>query len=134
MSSAMISDRDKQIRDIRPEVNGKGKEPTDKIQEFFETVMMPVILLQNSIIIAQFKHYVKMFKPAFNAYNQQVQRNYIQDALRSDPRIRNSLIASVISMLTIPEYDFYCENKSSLNDLIITRITHQVQDQLERLL
>ena len=73
---------------------------------------------------------MQKFKPAFNAYNQSAQKNYIEDVLKQDPRIKNSLIATVVSVMTLNEYEFYCENKVEINKRIIMLLTKRLQSHL----
>ncbi|MCH2214767.1 MAG: glyoxalase [Flavobacteriales bacterium] len=131
----MRSERDDRLVKLRPELplENSSDHLIESMGAFQNEVLRPILKFQNSIILAQFKQYITKFKPAFNAYNGQVQRNYIQDVLKSDPRIKNSLIASVVSVMTIEEYGIYCDNKNECNKRIITLMTKRVQDQLEQL-
>jgi len=131
----MRSERDDRLVKLRPELSIEKSDNHfgESIGAFQNEVLRPILKFQNSIILAQFKQYLIKFKPSFNAYNGQVQRNYIQDVLKTDPRIKNSLIASVISVMTIEEYAMYCDHKSEYNKRIILLLTKRIQDQLELL-
>jgi negative regulator of replication initiation len=131
----MTSERDDRLIQLRPEISlDDSNTSADKpIGTFQNDILRPILKFQNSIILAQFKQYLIKFKPAFNAYKSQVQKNYIQDVLKSDSRIKNSLIASVISVMTLEEYFYYCENKNEINKRIVTLLTKRIQDQLEML-
>jgi NAD-specific glutamate dehydrogenase len=102
-------------------------------EQFQNTTLRPILKFQNGIILAQFKKYLAKFKPTFNAYNQSAQRNYIEDVLKTDPKIKNSLIASVVSMMTLDEYEFYCTNKIDANKRIVQMLTQRLKDHLEYL-
>lgn len=128
----MRSDRDDRLIEIRPEIVSETAFSND-VGKFQAEVLRPILKFQNGIIVAQFKAYIKKFKPSFNAYNLKVQQNYVADALKSDPRIRNSLIASVVSVMTLEEYAYYCENKNEINKRIVTLLTKRIQDHLEML-
>jgi hypothetical protein len=129
----MTSERDERLIKLRPEISLENSDTkTQETVGGFQTeVLRPILKFQNSIILAQFKQYLVKFKPAFNAYNGQVQRNYIQDVLKSDSRIKNSLIATVVSVMTLEEYAYYCENKNEVNKRIVILLTNRIQDQLE---
>jgi negative regulator of replication initiation len=131
----MTSERDDRLIQLRPEISLDDSNTSDDkpIGTFQNDILRPILKFQNSIILAQFKQYLLKFKPAFNAYNSQVQKNYIQDVLKSDSRIKNSLIASVISVMTLDEYFYYCENKNEINKRIVVLLTKRIQDQLEML-
>lgn len=132
METSMKSERDERLKSIRPILGIDSPAMSDI--EFFQThTLRPILKFQNSIVLAQFRKYIQKFKPAFNAYNQSAQKNYIEDVLKRDPRIKNSLIATVVSVMTLHEYDFYCDNKVEINKRIIGLLTKRLQDHLEML-
>lgn len=128
----ILDKRDQAVKSIRPELptNAGGGNLLNKFQN---DTLHPILRFQDSIVFAQFKKYIQKFKSAFNAYNQRAQRNYIQDVLINDPRIRNSLIATIVSMMTLEEYNFYCENKIKVNDQIISLVIERLQAHVELL-
>lgn len=126
----IIDKRDFAIKSIRPVLSGL-ETSENAIEQFQNDTLHPISKLQESIIFAQFKQYITKFKPAFNAYNQKSQRSYIEDVLIKDPRIKNSLIATFVSVMTLEEYNFYCANKIVANKLIIKMITNRLQSNVE---
>ncbi len=129
----MIRDeRDNIIKAIRPVLS---LEDTDisLVHKFQNDTLRPILKCQNSIVLAQFNKYIRKFKPTFNAYNQNTQRTFIEDVLKRDPRIKNSLIASIVSLMTLEEYEFYCENKIDLNKRIVSMLVGRVHSHLEML-
>jgi hypothetical protein len=132
MATTMMSERDMRLMEIRPalEISENG---TQVHEQFQNKTLRPILKFQNGIILAQFKKYLTKFKPVFNAYNQSAQRNYIDDVLKTDPKIKNSLIASVVSMMTLDEYEFYCANKIDANKRIVQMLTGRLKDHLEYL-
>jgi NAD-specific glutamate dehydrogenase len=117
---------------LRPTLNIPS-EGTLEIEAFQNDALRPILKFQNAIILAQFKKYLAKFKTAFNAYNQSAQRNYIEDVLKTDPKIKNSLIASVVSLMTLDEYEFYCAHKVDANKRIVQMLTQRLKDHLEYL-
>lgn len=129
----MIRDeRDTTMIGIRPVISINSTDGSI-IEQFQTETLRPILKLQNSILIAQFSKYLQKFKPTFNAYNQNTQRNYIEDVLKRDPIIKNSLIASIVSMMTLVEYEFYCENKTDVNKRIVSMLVGRLQSHLEML-
>lgn len=129
----MIRDeRDIVMKGIRPVLAINSAE-SSAVEQFQTETLRPILKLQNSILLAQFSKYLQKFKPAFNAYNQNTQRNYIEEVLKRDPRIKNSLIASIVSMMTLEEYDFYCENKIETNKRIVSMLVERLKSNLEML-
>lgn len=127
-----MNERDERLKTIRP-LQSLDNTASSDIENFQSNTLRPILKFQNSIILAQFRKYVQKFKPAFNAYNQSAQKNYIEDVLKRDPKIKNSLIASVVSVMTLSEYEFYCENKVEINKRIISLLIKRLQDHLEML-
>ena len=124
-----MSERDDRLKSIRPKL-GAERLVSSELESFQTDTLRPILKFQNSIVIAQFKKYLQKFKPAFNAYNQKAQKNYIEDVLKQDPRIKNSLIATVVSVMTLSEYEFYCDNKGEINKRIVMLLTRRLQDHL----
>lgn len=128
----ILDKRDVAIKSIRPViVEHEVAEIT--IDQFQNGTLESILKLQDSIVFAQFKQYINKFKPIFKAYNQKSQRSYIRDVLIQDPRIRNSLIATFVSVMTLEEYSFYCANKIVANELIVKMLTARLQANTELL-
>lgn len=102
-------------------------------EKFEMTSIRPIIDFQMMIILAQFRHFIKKFKPVFNAYKRKVQTNYVDDVLHTDKRIRNSMIASVVGMMTISEYETYAGMKNEANRRIIKVLIDKVSERVEEL-
>jgi hypothetical protein len=130
METKLLSERDEYLIRLRPTIE-TAKEGENEIEAFQNITLRPVLKFQNGIIMAQFSKYIKKFKPTFNAYNRNAQIGFLEDALKKDPRIRNSMIASVVSMMTLIEYEYYCDNKNEVNKRIISLIIKRIQDQIE---
>lgn len=128
----ITTDRDEGLQSIRPKLEIPFTE-AGEVEHFQNVTLRPILKFQNGIILAQFKKYLLKFKPTFNAYNQHVQRNFIEEVLKNDPRIKNSLIASVVSVMTIREYDTYCNHKLDTNKRIVGLLIKRLQDQLDLL-
>lgn len=125
----MMSERDIQLRSIRPGLD-LHTEKSGEAELFQSATLRPILKFQNGIILAQFRKYIEKFKPQFNAYNQSAQKNYIEDVMKKDARIKNSLIACTVSMMTLEEYEFYCANKNELNKRIVAMVIERLKDQL----
>lgn len=129
--SALNKERDELIKKIRPDLITTDA-VTDE-ESFQNETIRPILKLQNDILLAQFHSFIQKFKPVFNAYNQRIQIDYIEEVMKKDSRIRNSLIASVVSLFTIEEYEFYRQYKNELNKRIVGMIIKRLSGQLERL-
>lgn len=132
MDYTIQNERDNGLKKIRPAAGIETSKESEVA--FFQTnSIQPILKFQASIVMAQFSQYLRKFKPGFNVYNQKVQYSFIDDVLKSDPRIRNSLIASVVSLMTLDEYAFYCANKVGVNKIIIQLIAEQIKGHIEML-
>jgi hypothetical protein len=132
METKYISERDSRLMSLRPEVETAADAEKDT-ERFQNGTIRPILKFQNSILLAQFRRYLLKFKPTFNAYNKSAQIKYIGEVLQQDPRIKNSLIASVVSMMTLQEYEFYCDHKNECNKRIVAMLVQRLQSQLELL-
>ncbi len=132
MDYTIQDERDNDLRKIRPAVGIETLKESE-VGVFQMNSLQPILKFQASIIMAQFSQYLRKFKPGFNVYNQKVQYSFIDDVLKMDPRIRNSLIASVVSLMTLDEYAFYCANKITVNKIIIQLIGQQIKEHIEML-
>ena len=132
MDYTVQDDRDNGLKRIRPAA-GTGAPKESDVAEFNTDSLQPILKFQASIVMAQFSQYLRKFKPGFYAYNQKVQYTFIEDVLKTDPRIKNSLIASVVSLMTLDEYAFYCSNKIEVNKIIIQLIGKQIKKHIEML-
>ncbi|MEM7161010.1 MAG: glyoxalase [Bacteroidota bacterium] len=128
----MRTERDDKVIRIRPTIT--CEKALSEEENFQNTTIRPILKLQNAILLAQFHSYLEKFKPVFNAYNQKAQMDYIEEVMKKDPRIKNSLIASVVSLFTIDEYEYYRKNKNALNKRMVQMIIRRLEGQLESLL
>ncbi len=130
MARTLISERDEWLKSICPRSAGEY-DSLNESDDFHQFTLLPILSFQNGIILAQFRKYLRKFKPSFNAYNQSIQKNYICDVMNCDPRIKNSLIASMVSVMTLEEYEFYCEHKKEVNAKIVTLVIDSLHQHLE---
>lgn len=130
MERTLISERDEWLKSICPRTDA-DKASSNELDDFHHFTLIPLLTFQNGIILAQFRKYIKKFKPAFNAYNQSTQRNFICDVMNCDPRIKNSLIASMVSVMTLDEYEFYCDHKKDVNIRIVSLVVDSLHRHLE---
>ncbi len=128
----VLSERDNGLVNLRPKL-AVDLAKSGEIETFQGETLRPILKFQSSIILAQFKRYIQKFKPAFMAYSQSAQRNFIEDVMKRDPKIKNSLIASVVSLMTLEEYDFYCGHKIEINKRIVGLLTTRIQDSISML-
>lgn len=132
MDYTIRDERDNDLKKIRPVAVAESPKENE-IAIFQSNSIQPILKFQASIVMAQFSQYLRKFKPGFNVYNQKVQYSYIEDVLKTDPRIRNSLIATIVSLMTLDEYAFYCANKVAVNKIVILLIGKQIKGHIEML-
>ncbi len=128
----MLGERDDQLMRIRPMVLSETAGESE-MEAFQNRTLRPILKFQNGIILAQFSKYVIKFKPVFKAYVRSAQVSFIDDCMKKDPRLKNSMIASAVGLMTLSEYEFYCVNKNEVNKRIVALIIKRIQDQMEML-
>ncbi len=110
-----------------------GRVPISNSEQFEEFTIRPIVNVQIMMVLAQFRHFIKKFKPVFNAYKRKVQTDYVEEVLDHDTRIRNSMIASVVGMMTLEEYEVYASMKDEANRRIIKVLGEKVSERVEEL-
>ncbi len=132
METKLLSERDDQLLRLRPIIETEMLGESD-IESFQSRTLRPILKFQNGIVLAQFSKYIKKFKPVFNAYARTAQLGFVDEAMKKDPRLKNSMIATVVGLMTLPEYEFYCINKNEINKRITNLIIKRIQTQVEML-
>ncbi len=120
--------RDSALLLIRPEILSLREYDSMKAEESFQNkTLRPVIKLQNDLLVAVFKNYVRKHKNVFHDLAIDKRLDYIESAIHKDMKFRNSLKGIIIGQFTIEEYEVYTQNSSALNK----RMMHIVKDRIK---
>lgn len=115
---------------VRPNLINLINSNTSDIERFQNEVLRPIIKMQNNLLVAFFKNYIKNNKIKFNTLKPEVQENKINTILTKDINFKNILIGSIIGHLNENEIKIYLKSKSELNKRIIQMVMQRLQHNL----
>ena len=127
-----MEERDVLLKNIRPQIEAEigHINPTEQFQN---EVLRPILKLQNEIILAHFKSYLKQHKMPFTALKQSAQKETIQNSIKRDLSLRNQLVPLITSMLTVEEYKYFSSNRADVAKRIVGMVIQRLQSQLQAL-
>ena len=113
---------------VRPNLINLINSNTSDIERFQNEVLRPIIKMQNNLLVAFFKNYIKNNKIKFNTLKAEVQENKINTILTKDINFKNILIGSIIGHLEKNEIEIYFKYKTEINKRIIQIIKQRLHD------
>jgi hypothetical protein len=127
-----MNDRDEYLVALRPEIMGARVDENMSDEERFQNrSLRPIAKLQNDLIIAVFRNYIKKHKNVFCGLTANKRIDYIENAVNRDQKFRNSLKGMLMGQFTIAEYQHYITNSSALNkrmmNLVRERLISNIQ-------
>jgi len=113
---------------VRPNLINLINSNTSDIERFQNEVLRPIIKMQNNLLVAFFKNYIKNNKIKFNTLKAEVQENKINTILTKDINFKNILIGSIIGHLEENEIEIYFKYRTEINKRIIQIIKQRLHD------
>lgn len=125
-------DRTQKLLSIRPLIASAKIMPEMSDDERFQNqTLRPIIKLQNDLLLASFKNYIKKMKNTFYELKLAKRMEYITKAIQKDVKLRNSLKGMIIGQLTVDEYEIYIQNSSALNKRMMNMVIKRLEDQIQ---
>jgi len=115
---------------LRPILKNLINSNTSDLERFQNEVLRPIIKMQNNLLVALFKNYIRNRKIEFNKLKAEVQENKINSILTKDINFKNILLGSIIGHFNKNEIKIYLKSKSELNKRIIQIVKQRLQDNL----
>jgi len=113
---------------IRPEVLTE-REPSSAPEKFQNEVLRPIIKMQNDLLLAIFRHFMRKRKVKLNGMSAEKRADWIAHSLSKDNRLRGMMLGAVIGQFTIDEYERYLhdegENRRRIANLVVQRLQNQ---------
>ncbi|MGV8814229.1 MAG: glyoxalase [Gelidibacter sp.] len=101
---------------IRPALsNARIYDAMSSEERFQNTILRPILMLQNDLLIEVFKNYIAKHKNVFYGLSLPKQLDYIENVIHKDMKFRNSIKGMIIGQFTVEEYVIYIEYLSALN-------------------
>ena len=123
--------RDEALLAIRPNLpNVRFTDGMSKEESFQNKTIRPIAKMQNDLLVAVFKNYIKKHKNVF--YNLTIDKRleYIDNAVQKDIKFRNALKGMLIGLFSIEEYSLYIENSSSLNKRMMNIVKERLKNNM----
>lgn len=129
-----MKSRDLQLVNLRPEIpSAKVSENMSLNEQFQNKTLRPIAKLQNDLLLAVFRNYIKKHKNKFYELKLEQRHIYIENAIQKDVKFRNSLKGIIIGQFTLAEFEDYIKNSSSLNKRMMNIVKERLQSQLQLL-
>lgn len=129
-----MNQRDKDLVRLRPEIpSAKVSENMSRDEQFQNKTLRPVVKLQNDLLIAVFKNYIKKHKNAFYSFSIEKKLMFVENAIQKDIKFRNSLKGMIIGQFSIEEYLVYVENSSALNKRMMNIVKERMFSNIQLL-
>ena len=126
-----MENRDKFLINIRPIItNAKVNDSTNPEEAFQNITLRPLIKLQNDLLLAVFKNYIRKHKNVYHNLTIEKRLEYIDNAIQKDIKFRNSIKGIIIGVFTIKEYDIYTQNSSALNKRMMNIVRERLKNSL----
>ena len=115
--------RENQIGDISQESSSE--------EIFQNSVLRPILKIQNDLLIAIFIEYCIKQKSTFFKLTVNKKLEYIEQNIQRDMKFRDFLKGIIIAFFTTSEYQLYIQNASNLNKRIITLLIERLKSQIQ---
>lgn len=125
-----MDNRDKAIKEVRPLLKF-DVEPVTLTEKFQNSVLRPILKLQNNLLLKTFQQYIKKRKGVFNTMDTIHKNRYIEQSLKSDTRLKQFSIGLIVGLFTLEELDLYIGNENEINRRINTMLIQRLQSQVE---
>ncbi|WP_419211551.1 glyoxalase [Maribacter sp. X9] len=127
-----MNDRSQKLLEMRPLIPSAKLLPNMTEDERFQNqTLRPLLKLQNDLLLASFKNYIKKTKNAFYELTLEKRMDYITNVIQKDIKYRNSLKGMIMGQFTIEEYERYIQNSSALNKRMMNMVIKRLQDQIQ---
>ncbi len=127
-----MTSRDHALLNLRPNINGISAIHISKNEEQFQNqTLRPILKFQNELFIEVFRNYTIKQKNTFYDLSLSLKIRYIENAIKKDIKLRNSLKGIVLGHFTLDEYKTYTKNASSINKRIMQMLIERLQSQIQ---
>lgn len=129
-----MNQRDLNLVKLRSEIPADHFTDRMSLGEYFQNrTLRPIIALQNELLLAAFRNYIRKHKNVFYELSIEKRLGYIDNAIHKDTKFRNSLKGMVIGQFTIEEYALYIQDSSALNKRMMGLVTEEIQENVQLL-
>jgi hypothetical protein len=114
----------------RPELKGLVNDQTTVIENFQNTVIRPIIKMQNDLLFALlYQNFIKR-KVVFSLLSTEKKKEKIRSILEKDIQFKNQIIGVILGHFSMEEYNNYKTQPSEFNRRIKQIIIKRFQDSI----
>ncbi|GAA4323003.1 hypothetical protein GCM10023115_51440 [Pontixanthobacter gangjinensis] len=129
-----MNPRDINLKELRPEIpSARITNNMSQDERFQNETLRPIVKLQNDLLLAVFRNYIKKHKNKFYELKLEKRMEYVENAIQRDIKFRNSLKGMVIGQFTLEEYERYIQNSSALNKRMMNIVRERLQSNIQLL-
>ena len=129
-----MNPRDINLKELRPEIpSARITENMSQDERFQNETLRPIVKLQDGLLLAVFRNYIKKHKNKFYELKIDKRLEYVENAIQRDIKFRNSLKGIVIGQFTLEEYERYIQNSSALNKRMMNIVKERIQSNIQLL-
>lgn len=123
-------DRTQALLSIRPKLSLDGLSQSNKIEQFQNNVLRPILKLQHDYLCFSFLTSSVIIKQKFENKHEDQKKTIIIQHLKSDTKIKSLIVQSIVSMMTIEELKQYQANKTEYKKRIVSMASQRLIDGL----
>lgn len=125
--------RDLIIKEHRGEQLGDILKPVVNEEVFQNTTLRPILKLQNKLLIAIVKNAIESMKIEFDNISNEKKKAVIDNLIKKEASLRNTLKGTIIGWFTIDEYQYYRQHSSVIDKRIMVMIIERINSQIENI-
>ncbi len=122
--------REEALLHIRPKVETQINYEISPSEAFQNDTLRPILKLQNDLFVHLFRTNKAIIKIDFEKKDVLGKKKIITDLLKNDIKLKDQIEASVFSLMTLIELEFYFENRSEMKRRINTMVIERLIDNL----
>jgi len=124
--------KDTNLIELRPNLNIKT-EASSPMEVFQNITLRPILKLQHETTLALIEnstHYIKAIKK-IDKSNPDILNEFIKKFISDSNRLRQTIVGTIIGMMTQKELEFYFNNSSEVNKRIVSMQVKRYADALQ---
>jgi hypothetical protein len=126
--------RDITLLQLRPEIPTVQIHPGTSSEELFQNeTLRPIVRLQDDLLVAVFRNYVRKHKNVFYDLSVEKRLDYIENTIHKDMKFRNSLKGIIIGHFTLVEYEKYIQKSSAVNKRMMNIVKERLKSNIQLL-
>lgn len=124
--------RKESLLSIRPILHNIIEDHSNTVELFQNTVLRPILKFQHEQLYFTFIHSSHIAKLNFTQKDNTAKQNIIVHALKSNQKLKDQIIQSILSLMTIDELEQFATQKSEYQKRILSMASQRILDEATR--